>query len=101
MKHVSVRCANTVVLDHNGHKCQSLAVAASSRKQGLTEMAAEAEALSRQVRDAERGVASVRGNLAKSFTRADNDIHSLFEQVVSFYLCLLSHTYYPNRLAKI
>jgi hypothetical protein len=90
-----VVCQHCVVLDHNGHKCQSLAVAASSRKQDLTAMSAEAEAFSHQLRDAERGVASVRGNLAKSFTRADNEIHSIFEQVVCVFICVsrfLTHT---------
>ena len=76
-----VVCRGCIKLDHQGHKCSSLAEAASKCRQKMQELATKVNTRSEVIKTAKARVKQANLDMKKAYEEQEAQIHSLFGEV--------------------
>ena len=76
-----VVCRRCISLNHKGHKCSSLAEAASKCRQEMQELVTKVNARSEVIKTAEARVKQANLDMKKAYEEQETQIHSLFREV--------------------
>jgi hypothetical protein len=71
-------CVDCVVLDHHGHKCEAMAVAATSTRQDLAQIITSSSKKAEELRAAEEAVAGVQDALTVALGKGQEGIGAAF-----------------------
>ena len=81
-----VICRDCQALEHNGHKCCSLAEASVQSRQDLEALISKAKATAVQLKEAEERVMTVVSDLNRKKKSEEDKIHAFFEEVSAFFV---------------
>ena len=81
-----VICWDCQALEHNGHKCCSLAEASAQSRQELDALTSKAKATAAQLKEAEERVLTVVNDLNRKKKREEDKIHAFFKEVSAFFV---------------
>ena len=81
-----VICRDCQALEHNGHKCCSLAEASAQSRQELDALTAKAKETAAQLKEAEERVMTVVNDLNRKKKNEEDKIHAFFEDVSAFFV---------------
>ena len=84
-----VICRDCQALEHNGHKCCSLAEASAQSRQDLEALTSKAKATAVQLKEAEERVMTVVSDLNRKKKHEEDKIYAFFKEVSAFSLCRL------------
>ena len=84
-----VICRDCQALEHNGHKCCSLAEASAQNKQDLEALTSKAKSTAVQLKEAEERVMTVLSDLNLKKKHEEDKMHAFFKEVSAFSLYLL------------
>ena len=97
-----VVCRDCVTLKHNGHKCLSLAEAASKYRHEMKALATKASTHAKEIKAAEARVECVTRDLKQAYEKQAALIQSTFEEVslslFTFSLCLVGYNLFAYHL---
>ena len=72
-------------MEHNGHKCCSLAEASAQSRQELEALTFKAKASAAQLKEAEERVITIVNDLDRKKKREEDKIYAFFEEVRAFF----------------
>lgn len=81
-----VICRDCQALEHNGHKCCSLAEASAQSRQELDALTSKAKGTAAQLKEAEERVMTVVNDLNRKKKHEEDKIHAFFEEVSAFFV---------------
>ena len=81
-----VICRDCQALEHNGHKCCSLAEASAQSRQDLEALTSKAKATAVQLKQAEENVMTVVSDLNRKKKNEEDKIHAFFKEVSAFFV---------------
>ena len=73
-------------MEHNGHKCCSLAEASAQSRQDLEALTSKAKGTAAQLKEAEERVMTVVSDLNRKKKNEEDKIHAFFEEVSAFFV---------------
>ena len=81
-----VICRDCQALEHNGHKCCSLAEASAQSRQDLEALTSKAKGTAAHLKEAEERVMTVVSDLNRKKKNEEDKIHAFFEEVSAFFV---------------